>query len=152
MAEEDQQHPDHPDDSPSDAPGEPDVAEDSDQPAPDTGSGKGEQPETDEAGEPAEEPFRTTFVANPENQLKVGYLTLHYPTRDVRIPVDGDAALRVMAAHQRRRQQGLGDILNPTFSSAASGWLTLDPEEPMAISWLPGLGQQRRRMAIDPAI
>ena len=97
-----------------------------------------------------EMPPRTTFVANSANQAQLGKLTLHYPERDVTVLVDGDAALRVMSAHRRRAHLGLGDILDPAISQARSGWLTLDPQEPLAISWLPGLPGKQPRMAIDP--
>jgi hypothetical protein len=95
-------------------------------------------------------PPRTTFVANPANQAYLGTLTLHYPERDVTVLLDGDAALRVMAAHQRRRHAGYGDRLEPSVTSAHTAWVTLDPQEPLAMSWLPGLPHKPSRMAIDP--
>ena len=105
---------------------------------------------------PDEEPHaptapRTTFVASQANRDEIGRLTLHFASRDVDVLADGDAAMRIMAAHRRRRHHGLGDILDPTFSSAGTAWITLDPDEPLAISWLPGLPGKRPRMAIDPA-
>jgi hypothetical protein len=144
MADEDQQH-------------EHDHDHDSETPEASTD----EMPSDDDLDETADDeaavadvdqgPPLMTFVANAVNQLQLGRLTLHYPQRDVTVLVDGDAALRVMSAHHRRRQAGLGDILDPAVSEARSGWLTLDPQEPLAISWMPGLPGQRPRMAIDPA-
>lgn len=84
------------------------------------------------------------------NQGLLGQLVLHYPSRDVTVFLDGDAALRVMRAHQLRDPRGLGDRLRPMTSTAAAGWLTLDVEEPLAMSWLPGLPARQERMSVDP--
>ena len=115
------------------------------------GDSTGEDDE--ESNDPAEtDPDGTTpRVASASNRQVVGQLTLHYASRDVRIPVDGDAAMRIMSAHQVRTNRGMGDLLLPV-SSARDGWVTLDADEPLAISWLPELPLPEARMAIDPAM
>ncbi|MDA8063853.1 MAG: hypothetical protein M0T80_15750 [Actinomycetota bacterium] len=86
------------------------------------------------------------------NRGVLGQLVLHYPDRDVTVLLDGEAAIRVLTMFARRREGGLGDVLNPTLSSAASGWVVLDLQEPLALSWLPGLPSRAPRTAVDPAV
>ncbi len=56
------------------------------------------------------------LTLNDLNETVLGYLIVHYPERDVSLLVDGDAALRIMAAHARRRTAGLGETLDPAVS------------------------------------
>lgn len=102
-----------------------------------------DRPNGGESGEPM------TF--SKENKRTLGRLTLHFESRDVDLYVDGDAALRVMTAHQLRTHRGLDDLLVPVISSAKNAWVTLDADEPLAMSWMPGLPRPRSRMAIDPS-
>lgn len=86
------------------------------------------------------------------NLLTVGQLTLHYPSRDVTVWLDGDAALRLLTMFALRREGGLADPLDPETSEADAGWVVLDLDEPLAMSWTPGLPRKRPRTAVDPAI
>jgi hypothetical protein len=86
------------------------------------------------------------------NLSTLGQLTLHYPSRDVTVLLDGDAALRLLTMFSQRREGGLADVLDPDTSDATAGWVVLDLDEPLAMSWLPGLRGKRPRTAIDPAI
>lgn len=86
------------------------------------------------------------------NQVLVGSLVLHYEARDVQVVLDGDSALRVLTAFARRDDRGLSDPIDPSTSSAFSGWFVADLDQPLAISWIPGLGGQRRRTVIDPPV
>lgn len=86
------------------------------------------------------------------NLSVLGHLSLHYPSRDVTVLLDGDAAMRLMAMYAQRRERGLADLLDPVLSSAESGWVVLDIDEPLAMSWLPGLPGKRPRTTIDPAL
>jgi hypothetical protein len=86
------------------------------------------------------------------NLITPGQLTLHYPSRDVTVLLDGDAAMRLLTMFSQRREGGLADLLDPDMSEAAAGWVVLDLDEPLAMSWLPGLPSKRPRTAIDPAV
>lgn len=83
------------------------------------------------------------------NMTLSGVLTLHYPARDVRVIVDGDAAMRLLAMFRARSDEHWKDSVDPRWSSAASGWLVLDLPELLAMSYAP-LERQRERTAIDP--
>lgn len=93
-------------------------------------------------------------IMNSDNEQILGVLTVEFPERTVSVVIDGDAAMRVLEAHRRgtRHFGSLGDVLNPYFSSARNGWITLDPSAALLVSWLPGLPSARERMAVDPAI
>lgn len=84
------------------------------------------------------------------NPIIAGQLILHYEARDVTLVVDGAAALQILAMFQRRREGALGDVIDPHSSSAANGWFVLDLDQPLAMSWYPGIGSGARRTAIDP--
>lgn len=92
-------------------------------------------------------PERTIISA--DNMAIPGYVTLHYPERDVRVLLDGDAAVRLLRMFRQRYEAGLSDVLDAE-SSALAGWLVLDLAEPLAMSWLPVL--RAPRTAIDPAV
>lgn len=103
-------------------------------------------PDTGNGGSDEQEPVSPRTV----NRVVVDTLTLHYPARDVSLPLDGDAALRVLTMFWRRRRGPHADRLDPETSSALSGWLVLDLDEPLAVSWYPVLGSPSTRTAIDP--
>lgn len=102
-----------------------------------------------ELGEGKGTPSVSVAVAN---RAVLGQLVLHYPVRDVTVLLDGEAAIRVLTMFARRREGGFGDVLNPLMSSGASGWVVLDLQEPLAMSWLPGLPARAPRTAVDPAV
>lgn len=86
------------------------------------------------------------------NRRIEGRLVLAYPTRSVVVACDGDAALRVLALLAGSRQPGLRDRLDPVVSTAATGWIVVDPDVLAAI-WEPGVGEGpagSRRIVVDP--
>jgi hypothetical protein len=83
------------------------------------------------------------------NMQQWGTVVLHYPHRDVRVPIDGDSALRLLTMFRDRTDKHWQDELNPHRSSAKSGWLVLDLNELLCISWLPST-EPGPRTAIDP--
>jgi hypothetical protein len=83
------------------------------------------------------------------NMLQMGTIVLHYPHRDVHVPLDGDAALRLLTMFRARTDRHWQDDLNPHRSSAKSGWLVLDLNEVLCVSWTPSAGSGVRT-AIDP--
>lgn len=102
-----------------------------------------------------EELARRSLTVMDRNRLMLGQLILHYPSRDVTVYLDGEAALRVLKMFEQRRQGGLADELDPGLSSAGAGWLVLDIEGgdvPLAMSWMPGLPTKRPRTTVDPAV
>jgi len=116
-----------------------------------------EEPESEDAdaeeaegfGSPLRDEDMDRSSARVVNQWVPGVVVLHYPSRDVRVPLDGDSALRLLTMFSRRQSQRFADLLDPDESSATSAWLVLDVEEPLAMSWLPSSGQSART-AIDP--
>jgi hypothetical protein len=155
MPDDDEQQPDRhdsPDDTPiEDTSGERPVAEH-------TGDASAEHDDPDDEGDvestdPSEgmpQPRPLSLAAR--NLTTLGQLTLHYPSRDVTVLLDGDAALRLLTMFSQRREGGLADPLDPEMSEAAAGWVVLDLDEPLAMSWLPGLPGKRPRTSIDPAV
>jgi hypothetical protein len=83
------------------------------------------------------------------NMQQLGIVILHYRHRDVRVPFDGDSALRLLTMFRDRTDKYWQDELNPHRSSAKTGWLVLDLNEVLCISWLP-LAAPDPRTAIDP--
>lgn len=85
------------------------------------------------------------------NMKLCGLLTLHYPARDVKLIVDGDAALRILSMFHQRSDKRWTDHLDPRWSSAASGWVVLDLGEPLAMSYMP-MSEPRERTVVDPLV
>jgi len=85
------------------------------------------------------------------NMKLCGLLTFHYPARDVKLIVDGDAALRILSMFHQRSDKRWADHLDPRWSSAASGWVVLDLGEPLAMSYMP-MGEPRERTVVDPLV
>lgn len=84
------------------------------------------------------------------NRATWGRLILHYPARDVAVPLDGSTAMRVLQMFAERRSDWTGDRFDWT-SSAMNGWFVYDSTEPIAMSWEPHLpGMEGRRTVIDP--
>ena len=50
--------------------------------------------------------------------------------------------MRVMTAHRRGRSDGLNDDLHPDRSLMMDGWVTIEFEKLMAITWVPGVGAE----------
>lgn len=94
-------------------------------------------------------------VANRDNAGRLGELTIWYESRTVVLPIDGDSALRVLAAWQRD-ELWRGDFLEPATSSAANLWAVVElGVAPLAMVWTPAeaLGRRRAdRIAVDPAV
>jgi hypothetical protein len=84
------------------------------------------------------------------NMHQWGFVVLHYPLRDVRVPFDGDSALRLLTMFRDRTDKYWQDELNPHRSSAKTGWLVLNLDEVLCISWLPSTAPNPRT-AIDPS-
>jgi hypothetical protein len=77
-------------------------------------------------------------------------LTVHYIQRDVSLAVDGDAAIRAIATWNERHD-AFTDPLHPERSSALNGWLGIDLQHVMGMTWMPSLGgDETRRVTIDP--
>ncbi len=124
-------------------------------PAEDAGPSEGWE-ETADSDEHADEEYASPLdplgdegSSRSVNRWVPGVVVLHYPSRDVRVPLDGHSALRLLTMFSRRQSQRFADLLDPDESSATSAWLVLDVEEPLAMSWLPSSGQSART-AIDP--
>jgi hypothetical protein len=109
-------------------------------------TGEGAQPDADAGAEEGREGFSVRTV----NGALVGRLTLHYPSRDVTLGVDGEAAIRILTMFWRRQPGSHADQLDPETSSALSAWIVMDLGEPLAVSWCPVLGSLPTRTAIDP--
>ena len=91
-------------------------------------------------------------TANQTNARLIGELHVFAAERTFVLPMDGDAAVRLLDAF-RRGALSTGDLLNPYTSSAAASWIVLDVSTVVGMLWIPTLGQGRRpeRLAVDPA-
>ena len=104
----------------------------------------------DEEEEDTHEPSGQDILLIREMNMGLsGLLSLHYPARDVRIPVDGDCAMRMLTMFKTRTDARWHDDLDPRWSSAASGWVVLDLEQLLAMSYYPQR-PQGDRTALDP--
>lgn len=84
------------------------------------------------------------------NRLVPGVLTVHYIQRDVSLAMDGDAAIRAIATWHDQHN-GFTDPLHPVSSSAINGWVGIDLEYVMGLTWMPSLGDgEIQRVTIDP--
>lgn len=91
------------------------------------------------------------LVANPENLQVLGTLNIVFPHRTVTFVVDGDAAMRAMAAFRNRQADGVEDMLRAS-TSADAAWLVFDYGQALAMEWRPGMPPvASERMAVDPA-
>ena len=88
------------------------------------------------------------------NRLEFGRLYLHTVSRDVVVPVDGDAAARVIAVFAGTgRRSVMRDLMSPALSDMGNLWLAVDLREVVAISWIPGLPSTGDRvMTVDPSL
>lgn len=131
------------------------MAEDKDPQQPETGGDTAEVPfeEADKLGEaPPPDPAsgRDPVVMIREMNMRTpGQLVLHYPSRDVTLYLDGEAAMRLLTMFHRRTDRHFGDVINPGCSASA-GWVVLDLHEPMAMSWSPIA--LTNRTAVDPLV
>lgn len=120
---------------------------------PDPAADAADEPTDDEAaGEDADDPDGTRRIRATveDNRMTPGTLVLHLEARDVRMPMDGDAALRLLKMFQMRDGQVLADRLSPFISSAEAGWFVLDLADVTAMSWIPGLSAAPPRTVVDP--
>jgi hypothetical protein len=86
-----------------------------------------------------------------DNHAVIGELTLHYPTRDVRMVLDGDAALRLLASASGRVDPALQDPIT-SDSSARNGWAMVTKDSLLAVTWLPDTSSGHPdTIVIDPA-
>lgn len=113
----------------------------------DAETGAGADPAAGEEAVPTSEELLRSV-----NRLVEGELTLHYPSRDVALALDGASALRLLTMFWRRSGSGLADVMDPGRTSALGAWIVLDLTEPMAMSWRPTLGPNARRTALDPPV
>jgi hypothetical protein len=93
---------------------------------------------------------RSRLSVRARNAVTIGVLTLHYAARDVSVYLDGASAMRALAMYHRRAELGMADRLDGYESDAGSGWMIFELDEPLAMSWTPGLPAKPRRTAIDP--
>jgi len=99
---------------------------------------------------PIESPGRRT--ANDANMTVIGELVVYYDTTTVRIPMDGDAALRTLEAWHQDVSWG-GDLLDAETASARNSWAVVQlGTRPLAMMWAPRVGARQRpeRFAVDP--
>ena len=109
------------------------------------------------AAEPAAE---TAEAPQPEvtqrdlNRTVLGALTLHTPTRDVVVVLDGESAARVMAVFAGTvRRHSMQDLMHPAASEMRHLWLSVDLSDVVALSWMPGLPTGGERvMTVDPPV
>lgn len=119
-----------------------------------------EQQETNETETPMED--SNTAAPSPDraaqaiwqmrskNIMTAGTLTVHYVHRDVRLELDGDAALRTIATWTGQTE--CVDHLDPVYSSASAGWVGIDLSHVVGMTWVPGSVPDRGRITIDPLL
>ena len=108
-------------------------------------------PATEPTGRSAEA-SNESFKVAVMNTTTMGQLVLFYPSRDVTLFIDGEAALRIMKMFAQRHEGGLADPLDLGRSSARAGWFVMDLDEPLAMAWQPGVPSKAPRTTIDPVL
>ena len=93
-------------------------------------------------------------TANEDNATVIGQLRIEYAERGVTIALDGDAAMRAMAAWRYSQSRRWEDRLWPEDPIAGVPWAAISMESILAMYWLPGLPADLAsdRMAADPTL
>jgi hypothetical protein len=117
----------------------------------DGGSGEDVADSADSADSPHEEPYQR-YSIRASNMGVIGTVTLHGPSRDVHLLMDGESALRLLKCFEQRSDRGYADYLDIDRSSARNGWLVIDLDEFDAMSWRPGTAKKGPRTVIDPLV
>ncbi len=118
----------------------------------DAGVGEGPEP-------PARATARTASVeltaeqfeqlpVDVRNKFTWGTLTVHYASRDVDYPMDGDTAMRLLAM-----LAGTGrdlDRVDPSTSDARHGWVMIDRTDVVGAQWNDTTSFVPRRVTVDP--
>jgi hypothetical protein len=82
------------------------------------------------------------------NQFIPGTLTVHYKTRDVQFPMDGETAMRMLAV-LAGTDNDIDDIVRS--SDATRIWLMIDRTDVMGAQWTPDEATVPLRVTMDPA-
>ena len=93
------------------------------------------------------------LIANEANATIIGVLRAFLVDGSrLELPMDGDAALRVIASW-RTGSMYWAEVCDPVQSSASASWAALDLDLVVGLLWIPGLPRKRfpRRMTVDPA-
>lgn len=93
-----------------------------------------------------------TLPLSIRNRLIGGVVIAHHVTRDVVMPADGDAALRLLAVFNGTAPRSTMDVVDPAYSSAENGWTSLDLSSLIGITWIPGDALRQNRVAFDPLV
>lgn len=81
------------------------------------------------------------------NSLIPGTLTVHYASRDVPFPMDGESAMRMLAVLAGTSNDV--DEIDRT-SDALRMWMMIDRHEVLGAQWTPGDATVPRRATMDP--
>jgi hypothetical protein len=81
------------------------------------------------------------------NPFIPGTLTVHYVTRDVDFPMDGESAMRMLAV-LAATSNDVDDI--DRTSDAQRTWLMIDRKDVIGAQWTPGYATVPRRATLDP--
>lgn len=115
-------------------------------------SGDGEGGERAGAGGGARRFDPADLPQSIRNRLRSGVLVAHHVSRDIVIPADGDAALRLIAVFAGLASRSSLDLLDPAYSSAENGWTSLDLSALVGVTWIPGGAPRQERVVIDPLL
>lgn len=81
------------------------------------------------------------------NKLVPGTLTVHYASRDVQFPMDGESAMRMLAVLAGTSNDM--DEIDRT-SDALRLWMMIDRHDVLGAQWTPGDATVPRRATMDP--
>lgn len=115
------------------------------------------------AGEEPEPPARATarttrrevtaehleqLPVDVRNKFTWGTLTVHYASRDVDYPMDGDTAMRLLAMLAGTSRDL--DMVNPSTSDSRHGWVMIDRTDVVGAQWNDTTSFVPRRVTVDP--
>ncbi|MCZ7537176.1 MAG: hypothetical protein M5T61_15575 [Acidimicrobiia bacterium] len=79
-----------------------------------------------------------------------GVMVVQYPERDVRVSMDGDAALRLLAMYAGAPVRGYEDRVDLGVCDARCSWVGVDVARALGLFWVPSELLAAGRTTIDP--
>lgn len=109
-----------------------------------------ETPTPDESAGVEDEPGGWSWSLSARNRFTPGRLVFHHRVRDIAVPADGDAAMRVIGWFSRAELHPVADFVAARFSDARNGWTTMDLTEVVGVTWTPSSLPAGERVVFDP--
>jgi hypothetical protein len=116
-------------------------------------SGDDSAPTDDERDDADDAPVgRSSWSLSARNRFTPGRLVFHHRARDIVVPADGDAAMRVIGWFSRAELHPVADFVAARYSDARNGWTTVDLADVVGVTWTPSTLPEGERVVFDPNV